>query len=335
MTRNADFKTLGLSPDANWDDVKRAFRQLARRYHPDVAGPDGTRKFAEITEAYVALKATVSAGGRMKASEASANRDDAAPAEAPGTESIFRILWRKLFSRKRSAGDRVSADAGMSPARARFIGSVISRAEAEMSAVLSRRDEFEIRNMTDAIVRRLRSRHPGVVILALRRLSPRTLREEITQAILDYFRRNAPTSDVLERVLELLSESPRRAEFARILSVNCNKFADSDANTILRYFRNWKLTKEHFSPFLAHKTPAVVALALNCWPEDASQGGRNELVSLLKRDEELILIPLLRLLRRSNLPPVYAARVKKLMKENPNPAVRVWASAIVRDQNLS
>ena len=40
MSYNSDFKTLGLSPEASWDEVKTAFRRLARVYHPDVAGPE-------------------------------------------------------------------------------------------------------------------------------------------------------------------------------------------------------------------------------------------------------------------------------------------------------
>ena len=60
MNSNANFKILGLSADASWDEIKSAFRHLARTYHPDIAGTDGARKFSEITEAYMTLKETVS-----------------------------------------------------------------------------------------------------------------------------------------------------------------------------------------------------------------------------------------------------------------------------------
>jgi curved DNA-binding protein len=51
------YKTLGISRDANDDDIKKAFRKLARKYHPDVAKDKKTAegKFKEINEAHEVL----------------------------------------------------------------------------------------------------------------------------------------------------------------------------------------------------------------------------------------------------------------------------------------
>ncbi|MEO1236123.1 MAG: DnaJ domain-containing protein [Planctomycetota bacterium] len=47
------YERLGLPNDATPADVKAAYRQLARKYHPDVApGEDNQRKFVELREAY-------------------------------------------------------------------------------------------------------------------------------------------------------------------------------------------------------------------------------------------------------------------------------------------
>lgn len=56
-----DFKdyyaTLGISRDANPDAVKRAYRKLARKYHPDVSKEaDAEARFKEVGEAYEVLK---------------------------------------------------------------------------------------------------------------------------------------------------------------------------------------------------------------------------------------------------------------------------------------
>lgn len=48
------YKTLGLSRNASSDEVKRAFRELAHKHHPDKAGGNA-EKFKELNEAYQVL----------------------------------------------------------------------------------------------------------------------------------------------------------------------------------------------------------------------------------------------------------------------------------------
>jgi molecular chaperone DnaJ len=46
---------LGIPRRENLRAIQDAFRELAKRYHPDRAGPEGTRKFQDIQEAYEVL----------------------------------------------------------------------------------------------------------------------------------------------------------------------------------------------------------------------------------------------------------------------------------------
>ncbi|KPK07483.1 MAG: hypothetical protein AMJ64_06525 [Betaproteobacteria bacterium SG8_39] len=51
------YKTLGLARGASDEDVKKAYRRLARKYHPDVSTEkDAEEQFKEIAEAYETLK---------------------------------------------------------------------------------------------------------------------------------------------------------------------------------------------------------------------------------------------------------------------------------------
>ncbi|RZU99396.1 DnaJ C-terminal domain-containing protein [Spiribacter vilamensis] len=51
------YKTLGISQDASAEEIKKAYRRLARRYHPDVSKePDAEAQFKRISEAYEVLK---------------------------------------------------------------------------------------------------------------------------------------------------------------------------------------------------------------------------------------------------------------------------------------
>src|ERR1700687_571464 len=49
------YSILGIPIDADHDVLKRAYRQLARRYHPDLAGPDGAIEMKRINRAYSVL----------------------------------------------------------------------------------------------------------------------------------------------------------------------------------------------------------------------------------------------------------------------------------------
>ena len=51
------YKTLGVERNATDDAIKKAYRKLARKYHPDVSKePDAEAKFKEVAEAYETLK---------------------------------------------------------------------------------------------------------------------------------------------------------------------------------------------------------------------------------------------------------------------------------------
>lgn len=51
------YQSLGVARDASAEEVKKAYRRLARKYHPDVSRePNAEEKFKEVQEAYEVLK---------------------------------------------------------------------------------------------------------------------------------------------------------------------------------------------------------------------------------------------------------------------------------------
>ena len=51
------YAVMGVERDATQDEIERAYRKLARKYHPDVSKePDAEARFKEVGEAYEVLK---------------------------------------------------------------------------------------------------------------------------------------------------------------------------------------------------------------------------------------------------------------------------------------
>ena len=70
---------LGIPPDESEAGIKSAYRDLARRYHPDRAGPESTRRFQELAEAYTVL----SDRARRSAYDAGRRRSAVEPVDVP------------------------------------------------------------------------------------------------------------------------------------------------------------------------------------------------------------------------------------------------------------
>lgn len=79
------YRVLGLRSGAAFEDIKAAYRQLARRYHPDVNSGDqqAKEKFIQVTQAYQALADVLAPEGDSAAQPAAVPLEPATAQPAP------------------------------------------------------------------------------------------------------------------------------------------------------------------------------------------------------------------------------------------------------------
>jgi len=120
------YDVLGVSPDAGAEEIRRAYRQLARRYHPDISGEERATAFLEASRAYEVLRDP----GRRRSYDASVQVRD-------GVEWSGRAEW---FSDE-VAIDFPSVSSVLDSMRHAFFG-VVPSAALSAEIVLSPQEAF-------------------------------------------------------------------------------------------------------------------------------------------------------------------------------------------------
>src|SRR5512137_1040497 len=95
------YQVMGVPRTASQDEIKRAYRKLARKYHPDVSKEkDAEAKFKELQEANEVLKDP----------EKRAAYDQLGPDWRPGQDFRPPPDWGKGFEHSRGAGGAGAGD---------------------------------------------------------------------------------------------------------------------------------------------------------------------------------------------------------------------------------
>ena len=116
------YQTLGVSRDATQDEIKKAFRKLARKYHPDVSKEKNAEaRMKDVNEAYAVLS-----DPEKRVAYDQLGQDNRAGQEfrpPPDWDTGFEFSGRGPFdsrSRQRTReGPRSSRDPPIGPAAAR------------------------------------------------------------------------------------------------------------------------------------------------------------------------------------------------------------------------
>ena len=104
------YVVLGVAKDSSEAEIKRAFRELARRHHPDVSPDDGGEAFREINEAYAVLSARES---RVRYDRWGHGGDDASSglgAVVDAAQDMFNEILRRRRGKQRGPDARYTLE---------------------------------------------------------------------------------------------------------------------------------------------------------------------------------------------------------------------------------
>ena len=92
MAKGDYYEILGVKKDASQDELKKAFRHLARKYHPDLnkGSKEAEEKFKEINEAYQVLSDPQKKTQYDQVGHAEFKPGDFTQSKTPSYDDLFR-----------------------------------------------------------------------------------------------------------------------------------------------------------------------------------------------------------------------------------------------------
>lgn len=107
------YQLLGVARDADKDEIKRAYRRLARKYHPDVNKEPGAEdKFKEINRAYEVLSEPETRARYDQFGEAGVSGAGAAGFQDFGDMGGFADIFETFFSGFGGMGGQQASEIG-------------------------------------------------------------------------------------------------------------------------------------------------------------------------------------------------------------------------------
>ncbi len=103
MVARTHYDTLGVLPAATAEQIRRAFRELAKQHHPDTGPKGDEKKFAEVASAYEVL---AEPGKRREYDESLEQRR--AEAAGHGGRGVAHYSWENIAAERKGKGERAS-----------------------------------------------------------------------------------------------------------------------------------------------------------------------------------------------------------------------------------
>ena len=338
---NSSFHLLGLKPGADARQIRSAFRRLARIYHPDVAGVFHSKKFEQISSAYLLLK-------NLTPEELSLCEIRPKPKEsrAKNTKESFFARLRRSYTEKeakREADLRAKREMEEAAKEAHeraisgHIDSILDKCEKEINLILKKKHNENLSREMSGIIIRLEASRYEVRLMAARSLSKYANTPLIQGALLNMLSMYPLTGEMLslidnlqwsrefmQRIIEIVSDNVRYIEEQEILPfIKKIIFMTADNKNII-------------SKLMEHPSLRIMEFLIARWTFPALPDE-----NVLKRifsdvQNEKLIISTLNMLKKydkSMFPSWLTQRIRELLTHD-NVSIRLWARAISSNENM-
>ncbi|MCF4150726.1 J domain-containing protein [Dethiosulfovibrio sp. F2B] len=332
LTASECYSVLGLPAGAPWSEVKSAFRKLARRTHPDVGKGVEEGDFERISEAYMVLRDMFRSEGTFKEDPADRGKavdfrkfmDPLVRASSWVSRTVGDISRKRR--EKREKKERLIREDRLR--RAKKIDDILSGTEIQIDSLLTRVDRSGGVSERQRLLRRLKSALPEVRGLALQGLKDSLSSQEVLTALEESISLYGLVEDGVDVVVSI--SDPMSS--LRLAMAAAPHFGDMTLGTARKYLRWLRALPGGPAIYVGLQDPVssqVAGLLVSHWPQDQSFLSESRVSSLLERDQEDLLIPLLRQLYRRGCPRGFLPRIEEISQNSPSPAVKAWSRAIV------
>ena len=290
--------TLGLDAGATQEDIRSAFRKLARELHPDVTGQKSDFRFKQITGAYNLLK-------------------NLPPEELSALASSNPEYEQIKAERKRQEESRRAAEES-----SQKIDSILDKYELSLKDYYASRSGSQALDIKAAVFR-LKSRNSGAIRAVLKHSAHLANKTEFRKALSEYLRR----PEIDEACAEIIASLPFDDMTRKQIAIDvANNAANLPTVLTLSLIHN---DQNVIESFLLHIKPEDFPAVLRRWPPSKPMNA-NVTRKLLESSDARVLVPVLSLMK-TNFPGQAPQHKKRLaeLETHPTAAVRALAKKLV------
>jgi len=329
---NSSFRLLGLKPGADARQIRSAFRHLARTHHPDIAGAFNSKKFEQISNAYLLLK-------NLTPEELALCEVKSEPEHPENVKESFFARWKRKRAEKEAKREadlhaQREAEKMAKEAHERVISDridlILDKYTRKINSIYERKQKDKLNQEISNIIVRLEASRYEVRLMAMQNLSKYINAPRIFESLLNMLNKYPITGEMLNIISTLPLSREYMQKIIKIVSDNVKNLKEQE---ILPFIRKIIFiiadNKDIVSKFMEHSSLKITELLIARWTF-AALPNENVLARVFSdiQNEKLIILTLNVLKRHdmSTLPSWLTQRIKELLTHN-NVSIRLLAGA--------